>query len=69
MTLSESLTFQNPLKNKKLLLAETFGNILAFDKESKRKLLSLIQQTVLMKIIYTYDFRVEISFMPKWKTF
>ena len=51
MTLSESLTFQNPLKNKKLLVAETFGNILAFDKESKRKLLSLIQQTVLMKII------------------
>ena len=29
-------------KNRKLLLAEKFGNILPFDKESKRKLLSLI---------------------------
>ena len=40
--LSESLTFQNLLKNRKLLPAEKFGNILAFDKESKTKLLSLI---------------------------
>ena len=38
---SENLTFQNLLKNRKLLPAEKFGNILAFDKESKRKLLSL----------------------------
>ena len=29
-------------KNRKLLPAEKFGNILAFDKESKRKLLLLI---------------------------
>ena len=40
--LSENLTFQNLLKNRKLLSAEKFGKILAFDKESKRKLLSLI---------------------------
>ena len=38
---SENLTFQNLLKNRKLLPAEKFGNILAFDK-SKRKILSLI---------------------------
>ena len=29
--LSESLTIQNLLKNRKLLSAEKFGNILAFD--------------------------------------
>ena len=39
--LSESLTFQNLLKNRKLLPAEKFANILTFDKESKTKLLSL----------------------------
>ena len=49
--LSESLTFQNLLKNRKLLPAEKFGNILAFDKEST-KLLSLNQLTVFLKIIY-----------------
>ena len=39
--LSENLTFQNLLKNRKLLPAEKLGklgNILAFDKESERKL-------------------------------
>ena len=40
--LSESLKFQNLLKNRKLLPAEMFGNILAINKESKRKLLLLI---------------------------
>ena len=39
--LSENLTFQNLSKNRKLLPAEKFGSILAFDKDSKRKLLSL----------------------------
>ena len=35
--LSENLTtFQNLLKNRKLLPAEEFGNIMDFDKESKR---------------------------------
>ena len=38
--LSESLTFQNLFKNRKLLPAEKFRNILAFDKESKTKLIS-----------------------------
>ena len=43
--LSENLTFQNLLKNRRLLLpAEEFGNILAFDKESERKLLSHISR-------------------------
>ena len=39
--MSENLTFHNLLKNRKLLPAEKFRNILAFDKESKRKLSSL----------------------------
>ena len=39
--LSENLTFQNLLKNRKLLPAGKFGNILAFDRESRRKLVSL----------------------------
>ena len=41
-SLSENLTFQNLLKNRKLLPTQKIGNILGFDKESKRKLLSLI---------------------------
>ena len=40
-------------KTRKLLAAENFGNTLAFDKESKRKLLS----------------HIEISLMSKWKIF
>ena len=40
--LSENLTFQNLLKYRKLLPAEKFGNVLAFDKESKTKPLPLI---------------------------
>ena len=67
--LSKSLTFQNILKNRKLLPTETCGNILAFDKESKKSYYDLYQQTVLLKIIPIYDFKVEISFMSKWKTF
>ena len=42
--LSENLTFQNLLKIRKPLAAEKFGNILAFHKESKRKLLSHISR-------------------------
>ena len=49
--LSENITFQNLLKNRKLLPAEKFGNILTFDKESKRKSNHLYQQTDLLKII------------------
>ena len=53
--LSENLiaTFQSSLKNITLLPAEKFGNI------------SLYQQAVLLKTIY--DFRIEISFMEKYK--
>ena len=58
------------VKNRKLLPTETFRNILAFDKESKGKLLSLTSADSLFKIIYLYAFRFEISFMSKnWKTF
>ena len=49
----KSYTFQNLLKNIALSPAEKFGNI------------NLCQQTVLLKIIY--EFRIEISFMEKWK--
>ena len=38
---------------------------MAFDKESKKELLSLIPQTVLLKIIYINNFRFEISFLSK----
>ena len=44
------LTLQNLLKNRrKLLPAEKFGNILAFNKESKTKLLSLISADSFIK--------------------
>ena len=46
-------TFQNLLKNITLLPAVKFRNI------------NLYQQTVLLKMIY--DFRIEISFMEKYK--
>ena len=45
---SENFTFQNLLKSRKLLPAEKFGNILAFDKY-KRKLLSLISADSFIK--------------------
>ena len=51
----KSYTFQNLLKNITLLPAEKFGNIL----------INLYQQAVLLKI--TYDFRIENSFMEKYK--
>ena len=41
---------------------------MGFDKESNRKLLSLISVDSFIKN-NLYDFRVEISFMPKWKIF
>ena len=66
---SASLTFQNLLKNRKLLRAEKFGNNFAFDKESKAKLLSFISANSFIKNNLYNDFRVEISFMAKWKTF
>ena len=40
--LSDNVTFQNLLKNRKLLPSEKLRNILDFDKEPKRKLLSHI---------------------------
>ena len=64
----ENLTFQKLLKNRKLLPAEKFGNFLGLDKQSNRKLLSLISVDSFIKN-NLYDFRVEISFMPKWKIF
>ena len=40
--LLERFTFQNLLKNRNLLPAKKFGNFLAFEKESKKKSLSLM---------------------------
>ena len=67
----ESLIFQNLLKNRKLLPVEKLKNILAFDKESKTKLLSLtvISADSFIENNSYNDFRVERSFMAKWKTF
>ena len=44
---------------------------MAFGKESKEKLLSLILADSFIKIIdiYIYEFRVETPFMPKWTIF
>ena len=67
----ESLTFQNLLKNRKLLPGEKLENFLAFDKESKTKLLSLTvisADSFIENNLYN-DFRAERSFMAKWKTF
>ena len=47
--MSENLTFQNLLKNRKLLPAEKFVNNLDFEKESKKKLLSLISEDSFIK--------------------
>ena len=69
--LSENLSFQNLLKNRKLLPAEKFGNILTFDKESKRKLLSLMSADSLIKNnLYIYNFREtwRVKFFL-WKSF
>ena len=42
---------------------------MAFDKESKTKVLSLTSADSLIKNNLIYDFRVEISFMPNGKQF
>ena len=49
MTSARKSYISNLLKNRNLLPTEKIGNILAFDKESKRKLLS--QQAILLTII------------------
>ena len=55
------------VKNRRLLPSEKFGNILAFDKKSERKLLSLISADSFITnnlFIYIYNFRDETFFMP-----
>ena len=42
--------------------------MLAFDKDSKTKLISLISEDSFIKNNLYNNFRVEISFMAKWKT-
>ena len=54
--LSESLIFQNLLKSRKLFPAEKFGNILAFNKVSKTKLLSV-------SLISADSFKIKIIYM------
>ena len=49
--LLESPAFLNLLKNRKILPAERFGNILAFNKEFKRKSNHLYQQAFFLKTI------------------
>ena len=56
--MSASLPFQIFLKNRTLVPPETFGNIFAFDKESKRKLLSLISADSFIKNkLYVYGLK------------
>ena len=65
LLLPENLSFQNLLNKLKLLPDEKSGNTMAFDKLSKRKLLSLISaDSFISKIISYTTFRVEICFMP-----
>ena len=64
--LSENLIFQNLSKNRKVI--EKFWNILTFDKESKRKLLTLIPAESFIKN-NLYNFRAEIFIMFKWEIF
>ena len=56
-------------KNRKLLPAEKFVNVLVFEKESKTKLLSLISADSFIENNLYSEFRVEISFIANWKTF
>ena len=54
------------VKNRKLLLAEKLWNVLAFEKESKKSLITYISRQFDYKY-FMFDFRVEICFIPKWK--
>ena len=67
--MSENLTFQNLLKkDRKVLTAEQFGNIMSFDKESKRKPLSLTSVKSFIK--NNLDMTLGLKFiMTKWKFF
>ena len=49
VTVKWHLSDRNLLKNRKLLPAEKFENILAFEKESKRNLLSLMSADAFIK--------------------
>ena len=60
--MTENLTLQNLLKNRNLLPAEKFGNILAFDKELKRKLQSLTSADSFIKNNWTYALRGSYEF-------
>ena len=55
----KNLHLSKSFKNRKLLAAENVGNILAFDKESKRKLLSHISADSFIKNNIAYNFRIE----------
>lgn len=65
----ENLTFQNLLKNRNYNLQKKFWNILAFEEESKRKLLNLISVDNFIKNNNAFHFRVEIIIILKWKSF
>ena len=67
--MSETLIFQNFLKIRKLLPTEEFGNILAFNKKPKIELLPFISADSFIENYLYNEFRVEIYFMAKWKTF
>ena len=54
--LSENLALQNLFKNRKVLPAEKFKNVLTFDMNLKQSYTHLYQQTVLLKTIYIMTF-------------
>ena len=59
MTYTKKCYISKSVKKKKLSPAEKVGNILAFDKESKRRLVSLSSIDSFIKKNLLYHFRVE----------
>ena len=66
--LSENFTFQNLLKNRKLLPAEKLETSWLLTKNLKESYYHISADSFIKNNI-AYDFRVEISFISKWTIF
>ena len=67
--MSESLTFQDLLKNRKLLPAEKLEKSWLFTKKLKQSYYHLHQQTVLLKIIYIMTLGLKLVLWLNGKLF
>ena len=63
------LLFKKCQKIENYYLLKQFENNLAFDKESKKMLYYHISADTFIKNNIAYDFKIDISFMSKWKIF